>query len=121
MLNVLGAEFKEVSPALHTRENAITFDEFHDTLSDFEAYLHKTHTPPLTFLMWPLPILLTKVSRVSLSLIVIIKLVLNYQVDLTFLATQKELFVNIVRNLVTQPRCASNCWKWCNFAYLSHR
>ena len=40
-LNGLGPEYKEVSAALRTREHAISFDELHDMLSDFESYLQR--------------------------------------------------------------------------------
>ena len=40
-LNGLGSEFKEVSAALRTRENAIAFDELHDLLVDHETFLQR--------------------------------------------------------------------------------
>ena len=40
-LNGLDSDFKEVATALHTRETPVSFDELHDILTDFEAYLQR--------------------------------------------------------------------------------
>jgi len=45
-LNGLGSEYKEVSAALRTRENPITFEELHDLLTDYESYLHRDEETP---------------------------------------------------------------------------
>ena len=44
MLNGLGVEYKEVSAALRTCENPITFKELHDILLDFENYLKRDNS-----------------------------------------------------------------------------
>ena len=40
-LNGLGAEYKEVSTTLRTREKSFDFEELHDLLSNFESYLKR--------------------------------------------------------------------------------
>ena len=40
-LNGLGSEYREVFTAICARENSISFDELHDMLTDYEAYLNR--------------------------------------------------------------------------------
>jgi hypothetical protein len=48
-LNGLGSEYKEISAALHARENPIGFEELHDLLQDYETHLmRETAAPPVT-------------------------------------------------------------------------
>lgn len=50
-MNVLGAEYKEVSASVRTREKSVSFEELHDLLADFESYLHRDEitqeSPPI--------------------------------------------------------------------------
>jgi hypothetical protein len=53
-LNGLGSEYREITTALRTRENPISFEDLHDILSDFENYLKReeiinenTSLPPI--------------------------------------------------------------------------
>ncbi|MCH95500.1 hypothetical protein A2U01_0016479 [Trifolium medium] len=54
-LNGLGSEYREITAALRTRENPISFEDLHDLLSDFENYLKReeiknenTSLPPIS-------------------------------------------------------------------------
>ncbi|GAU26108.1 hypothetical protein TSUD_225710 [Trifolium subterraneum] len=40
-LNGFGSEYREITTAIRTRENPISFDNLHDLLTDFETYLKR--------------------------------------------------------------------------------
>ncbi|KAK9266854.1 hypothetical protein L1049_027113 [Liquidambar formosana] len=44
ILNGIGTEFKEIAASIRTRETSISFEELHDKLIDYEAFLERVVT-----------------------------------------------------------------------------